>query len=198
MLNPTELLSRFSQFHPTPVYYASFQGTQELLTTTILVNCRKHCHFQIKCKVSFSHISPRRKNDFHCCHCFHSMSLSSGFSLHLWPGSDYTVGPHNSATHSATPTCRLGSYEPSVLSCTTHCPASELLSSWETHTKVCSCPPNPNKFRFTGQLSCKSSVPERGTEESMGAFSFSEIPMSWQNAQDTLILQALFPVRTWS
>lgn len=32
----------------------------------------------------------------------------------------------------------------------------------------------------------------------MGAFSFSEIPKARQSAQDTLSLQALFPVQTWS
>lgn len=47
---------------PAPSHsYVSSWITQDLPTVTVLVTCRKHCHLQIRCKVSFSYISSKKK-----------------------------------------------------------------------------------------------------------------------------------------
>lgn len=76
---------------PAPSHsYVSSWITQDLPTVTVLVTCRKHCHLQIRCKVSFSYISSKRKKkkDFHCRHC--SQWLQSAFRARLRPHSRTT------------------------------------------------------------------------------------------------------------
>lgn len=73
---------------PAPSHaHVSSWITQDLPTVTILVTCRKYCHLQITCKVSFSHISGKKKFFFHCCHCSQTIIqwLQSAFRARLRP-----------------------------------------------------------------------------------------------------------------
>lgn len=103
-LNPAELKSHFSQFHPAPTCSVPFQEIQELTMTT-LATCRKHRHQQIKCKGSFSHVSPRRTIYIIFTAATVCSSFSHGFRLHSWPCSD------RRAAHRVIPTWSLSCRE---------------------------------------------------------------------------------------
>lgn len=158
---------------------------------TVLVTCRKHCHLQIRCKVSFSH------NFFlGGVKIFIAATVPRPLIQWLQAASGARLRPHSRTTQQCrTQSCpRLWPAMPSVLFPHHHplpsLRASALVRNPHTHTlEACSGPPNPNKSSLALSLD--------GILRTVSTFSFSRIPTAWQRtgcsarSQNKLILQAV-------